>query len=107
MDGMLWRLLGVVLITCFAAGSDAADRAGGSLCLSPGATSAAVSAHEVIDPAEALALARKAVPGSEVLRAALCREPDFLVYHFMVLKPDGRVVRVTIDAPSGKVIAVR
>ena len=107
MDRMLWRLLGVILIFCTAARSDAAEQAGRSLCLSPGATSAAVSAHEVVDPAEALAVARRAVPGSEVLRAALCREPDVLVYHFMVLKTDGRVVRVTIDAPSGKVIAVR
>jgi uncharacterized membrane protein YkoI len=61
----------------------------------------------VVDPARALDIARKAVPGSEVLRAALCREPDILLYQFIVLKTDGRVVRVTIDARSGKVVAIR
>ena len=104
---MRWHLLGVILISCLAAASDAAERAGGSLCLSPGATSAAVSAHEVVDPAQAVDLARKAVPGSEVLRAALCREPEILVYQFMLLKADGRLVRVTMDAPSGKIISIR
>lgn len=104
---MRWRLLGVILISCLSARVDAAERADGSLCLSAGATSAAVSANEVVDPVKALGIARRAVPGSEVLRAALCREPDVLVYQFVVLRPNGRIVRVTIDAPSGKVIAVR
>jgi uncharacterized membrane protein YkoI len=72
-------------------------------CLSPGDTADIVTAHKVVAPGEALVRVRKAVPDSDVLRAALCRGGDALVYEVTVLRRDGKVVRVTVDAPSGKV----
>lgn len=72
-------------------------------CLSPGDTLDVVTARKVVSPSEALLLARKTVPNSEVLRAALCRAPNALVFLITLLRKDGRLVRVTVDALSGKV----
>lgn len=75
-------------------------------CLSSGAASEAVSAKRVVAPDQALVLARSAVPNADILRATLCHEPDTLVYRITALRHDGRLVRVTVDAPSGRVKAV-
>ncbi len=75
-------------------------------CLSPGDMSEAVAARQVVAPGAAIVLAREAVPNADVLRAALCHDPDALVYRIVVLRHDGRLVRVTVDAPSGKVKTV-
>ncbi len=75
-------------------------------CLSSGDMSEAVAARQVVAPGAAIVLAREAVPDADVLRAALCRDPDALVYRIVVLRHDGRLVRVTVDAPSGKVKTV-
>lgn len=72
-------------------------------CLSSGDATEAVTMHKVVSPGEALVGARRAVPDAEVLRASLCRSADALVYRITVLRRDGRIVRVTVDAPSGKV----
>jgi uncharacterized membrane protein YkoI len=42
-----------------------------------------------------------------VLRAALCRDGEAFVYRIMALRKDGRVVQVTVDAPSGRVRSVQ
>lgn len=75
-------------------------------CLPPGDAAEAVGARRVVGPAQALGQARRAVPDSDVLRASLCGATEALVYRIMVLRRDGRVVHVTVDAPSGKVTAV-
>lgn len=84
----------------------AADRGGEPACLSPGDTVEIVSARQVVRPSEALVHVRRAVPNSEILRASLCREPHSLVYRVVLLTKDGRIVRVTVDAPSGQVKTV-
>lgn len=76
-------------------------------CLSSGATTEAVTNRKVVAPGQAIVQARRAVPNAEVLRASLCRGPDALIYRITVLRHDGRLVRVTLDAPSGKIKAVR
>lgn len=76
-------------------------------CLSPGDAAEAVGARRVVAPEQALGQARRAVPGADVLRASLCGAAEALVYRIMVLRPDGRLVHVTVDAPSGKVTAIR
>lgn len=86
--------------------SPAAAQGDSQGCLSSGDTSEAVAARQVVAPGAAIVLAREAVPDADVLRAALCRDPDALVYRIVVLRQDGRVVRVTVDAPSGKVKTV-
>ena len=75
-------------------------------CLSSGDASEAVSAKRVVAPGQALVLARRAVPNADILRASLCRDPDDLVYRITALRHDGRLVRVTVDAPSGRVKTV-
>jgi uncharacterized membrane protein YkoI len=75
-------------------------------CLSSGDALEAVTARQVVEPTAALGRAREAVPDADVLRAALCRGPDALVYRITVLRHDGRLIRVTVDAPSGKVTTI-
>jgi uncharacterized membrane protein YkoI len=42
-----------------------------------------------------------------MLRANMCRGQDVLIYVISVLRKDGRVVHVVIDARSGKVTDVK
>jgi uncharacterized membrane protein YkoI len=97
-------LLGLILAVSAtsAARADNAEQP----CLSAGDAVEIITAHEVVPPSEALLHVRRAVPDSEILRASLCRETDKLVYRILVLTKEGRVVRVTVDAPSGKVTIV-
>lgn len=76
-------------------------------CLPSSETQDLVDARKIIAPGMAVLLARRTVPTGEVLRAALCRTGDRLVYLIMVIRNDGRLMRVTIDAPSGKVDPLR
>lgn len=80
---------------------------GGPACLSSGDAAEVVSARKVVPPRDAVGVARRAVPDGQVLRAALCGEPSELVYHITVLRRDGRMMRVTVDARSGKLHEVR
>jgi uncharacterized membrane protein YkoI len=75
-------------------------------CLSSGDSLEAVSTRQVIEPAKAIALARNAAPGGEIVRASLCRDAGALVYLVLALKKDGRLIRVTVDATAGKVKAI-
>jgi uncharacterized membrane protein YkoI len=103
MQGFL-AVLGVASSLMASAAASGQPAAGP--CLSPGDASEEVATRRVVAPGQALVLARRAVPNADVLRAALCREPETLVYRITVLRPDGRLVRVTVDAPSGKVMSV-
>ena len=80
-------------------------RAGGD-CLSSGDATEAVAIHRVVAPAEAIVLAQRTVPNADILRATLCREPNALVYRITALRHDGKVVRLTVDAPSGRLKTV-
>ncbi len=101
MRRALFGLL-LVALASSAAQADNAEQA----CLSAGDAVEIITAHEVVPPGEALLHVRRAVPDAEILRASLCRETDSLVYRILVLTKEGRVVRVTVDAPSGKVTIV-
>jgi uncharacterized membrane protein YkoI len=63
--------------------------------------------HRLVAPDAAVGAARHAVQGADVLRASLCRDGQGLVYVIVALRKDGRVVQVTIDAPSGRLKSVR
>ena len=103
---MCRALVGFLLLLLVVVPARATDRHSESPCLSSADTVEILNAHEVVNPSEALLHVRRAVPGSEVLRASLCRETDSLVYRMMLLTKDGRIVRVTVDAPSGKVVTI-
>lgn len=75
-------------------------------CLTAEEMHGAVNANEAVAPALAHRHAREAAQG-DILRMRLCREDGVLMYQITVLKRDGRVSRVTIEAVSGKVSAVR
>lgn len=108
----MWQAFGqalgiVLLLLGYPASAGAADPPEvRKACLSSGDAAEAVSSRRVIRPAEAIVAAREAVPNADVLRASLCRDGSVLVYRIMALRPDGRLARVTVDAPSGKVRAI-
>ncbi len=62
-----------------------------------------VGAKRVVPQIVALRAAR-AAKGGEPVRARLCRSETGLVYAITALKKDGKVVHVTVDAATGKVI---
>jgi len=61
-----------------------------------------VAAKRVVRQVVALRAAAAAI-GGEAVRARLCRQESGLVYVITVLRRDGKVVRVSVDAASGKV----
>ena len=98
--------IGLALFGCLgAARAEGAHPVQG--CLEPGEMREIVASQKVVAPAMAVTAARRAVPGSEVVRANLCRGGDHLLYVIMALRKDGRFVHVTIDAVSGKVAQVQ
>jgi uncharacterized membrane protein YkoI len=103
MRPLLAGLIGCILA---ATGAGADDKPRGLECLSSGDALEVVSAHKVVPPGRAIVLARGAAPEADVVRAVLCRQGDTLVYLVMALREDGRLVRITVDAMSGKVKSV-
>lgn len=98
------------LLAGLLAGLPAAARAEGGPgpgCLPPREMREVIDGGEVVAPAMAVIVARRTVPEADVLRAALCRTDEGLVYRIMALRRDGRVVQVVVDAPSGRVVSAR
>jgi uncharacterized membrane protein YkoI len=98
-------LPGLLLIGCIVASSShSADEKPHRVdCLSSGDALEAVSTRKVIAPDRAIVLAKDAAPGGEIVRAALCHDGDGLIYLVLALGKDGRLLRVTVDAATGKV----
>ena len=73
------------------------------LCLSPAETLEAVGAGSLVEPRRTL---REAAENAraEALGARLCRWDDDLVYEITLLRQDGRVLFVYVDASSGKAV---
>ena len=103
---MRWLLVGVALL-----GFSTIARAAGPIvaqpCLSPREMQDSVAAHRVVAPALAVGVARRAVPGADLLRATLCRDGEAFIYVISVLRKDGRVVHVVIDGPTGKLATMQ
>ncbi len=77
----------------------AADAASGA-CLSASDTRAAILQHKLADPMATLrSAARKHV--ADPLRTRLCRWGDRFVYEIALLRRDGKVIRVFVDAADG------
>lgn len=101
----MWRVLGIIVFASVMSGRVGAadpvvDR---RACLSQGDTVEIVASRKVIAPGTAMVAARRAVPDGDILRASLCLKDDILVYRLTAIRSDGRVIRVTVDGPSGKV----
>jgi uncharacterized membrane protein YkoI len=72
-------------------------------CLSAGETREVVAARKLTAPVAALRTAGSHAHG-ETLTIRLCRISDDLVYEVTVLRRDGRVVKVVVDATTGKIV---
>jgi uncharacterized membrane protein YkoI len=82
------------------------------VCLSPAQRRELVAARKVVPLATAVravrgmaeARAKRGRTKGDIISARLCRGPDGLAYRLTVLARDGKVVRLTVDAVSGKLI---
>jgi uncharacterized membrane protein YkoI len=72
-------------------------------CLSESEIREEVAAKRVIAQVAALRAAR-AAGGGEVVRARLCRGEKGLVYAITSLKRDGKVLRIEVDAVTGRLV---
>lgn len=70
-------------------------------CMTPGEARAAIARGKLANPLPALrALARRSQ--AEPLRSRLCRMDERFVYEMTMLRRDGKVVRVFVDAQDGR-----
>ena len=70
-------------------------------CMSAAETREAVGAHGLIGPIEAVRDAQ-ALGRGELLRSRLCRWDQDFVYELTLLKHDGHVLRVFLNAKDGR-----
>jgi len=87
-----------------AAEADARSPAAKPICLGAAETREEVKARRFIEPFAALRYAA-AQHKAEALSAKLCRSGDDFFYVIMLLHRDGRLVRVEVEAGTGKPIA--
>ena len=79
---------------------DSARRA--RVCFNPAETRENIATHRLAEPFRALRLGRQQ---GEALRAKLCRwKRDEFVYEISVLRRDGRIVRLYMNAQSGQAV---
>jgi hypothetical protein len=70
-------------------------------CVAAAEARAAIVRHKLADPSPALrAMARRTQ--AEPLRSRLCRMEEQFVYEMALLRRDGKVVRVYVDAQDGR-----
>jgi len=71
-------------------------------CLSPSETREAIAQRKLVNPLVSMRNATRG--GAEPLRTRLCRWGDKFVYEMALLRRDGKVVRVFVDASDGSPI---
>jgi hypothetical protein len=99
-------MLTMVAMTATLATPAAAQAERVRACLSPQETRESVTAHQLREP---LTLLRDAAreTRAEPLNSRLCRWNEQFVYEMSLLRRDGRVLRVFVDAASGNKIPAR
>jgi hypothetical protein len=76
------------------------DETRGRVCFSPAETREKIAAHRLAEPFRALRPGRLQ---GEALRARLCRwKSDQFVYEIAVLRRDGRIVHIYMNAQNGQ-----
>ena len=96
--GMRWLSVGLVLPS-FLGVAPAEAR-----CLSGWEIPEAIAQGRAVEPTVAVLAARRVVTEGDLLRGRLCQDGAGLIYEILILRKDGRLVHVTINASSGKVI---
>ncbi len=71
-----------------------------SNCLNKEQRAAVLAGGKVVTLSQAISAAR--ARKGDVVRARLCQRPSGLVYVLTLLRRDGKVVRMTVDAQSGR-----
>jgi uncharacterized membrane protein YkoI len=94
--------LAVALLWGGAASSHAAE-AEQHACLTKEQRRGVVAGGHVVTLAKAAQAARKG-RGGEIIRASLCRRGKGFVYLLTLLPRDGKVIRATVDAVTGKLV---
>jgi hypothetical protein len=101
------RLIAPIVFLALSAGSAfAGDARPVGACMSAAEIREAVAARKLVEP---MAAVRNAVrlTHAEPLRSQLCRSKDGLQYQLTLLRRDGKIVRLTINAANGVLIASR
>lgn len=93
--------LAAILVVAGAATVAQAAEPGGR-CVTRQQQRTMAAAHTVTPLAQVMRKVKKRY-GGEVLRARLCEKDEKLVYLLTVLARDGKVVRASVDASSGKI----
>jgi hypothetical protein len=82
--------------------AEAASNTKSSLrCYSPKETRERIARLKLANPLMLLRAAARRNKG-QPLRSTLCRRGSVLVYRFLLLRPDGKVVRTYVNARTGK-----
>jgi uncharacterized membrane protein YkoI len=74
------------------------------VCLSREEHQALVASKQALPAAQAIRTARSVQPNSDILRARLCRIGERMYYRVTLLRRDGKVVPVMVEAASGRLI---
>lgn len=74
------------------------------VCLSREEHQALVASKQALPAAQAIRTARSVQPNSDILRARLCRNGERMYYRVTLLRRDGKVVPVMVEAASGRLI---
>lgn len=83
-----------------------AQQRAGVTCMSPSEARNAISRKKLANPLSALrAVARRSQ--AEPLRSRLCRMNERFVYEMTMLRRDGKVLRVFVDAQDGRTPVAR
>ncbi len=77
----------------------------GRVCLNQTDTRETIIGHRLVDPVRALRMGRQQ---GDALSAKLCRwMPDVFVYEINVLRRDGRILRIFLNAQNGEAVPVQ
>lgn len=95
------RLTASLALAALLSAAGATQAAGARKCYSPAETLDAIAANRLVKPGEALSAAAASTK-AEALNARLCQWDGRFIYEITLLRSDGKVLRVTVDAATGR-----
>ena len=95
-----------ILLILMASSARAEDARPSHDCMNATDIREAVSAHKLVEPMNAVRTAVR-LTRAEPLRSQLCRSKDGYQYELTLLRRDGKVIRLTMNAASGALISSR
>ena len=91
-------ILIALIVSASAQGAEASR-----LCLNDTDARALVQTHKLIGIEQALIAAKSKAKG-DLISAHLCQVPDGFMYKIAIIKQDGKVIKLLIDANSGQIV---